>query len=140
MRYLTWAIVALIAYSLVAPLMKVAVSNVPSDVAVFVSNLVLVVAALTIAIYSADPIRPYLDPSYPGAVHMYAAGVCLAVGILAYYRALSLGPVSVVVPIFGLFIAVSSLIGIAALDETLTARKALGIGFAILAILLTASE
>lgn len=140
MRYLTWAVVALLAYSLVAPLMKVALAHVPSDVAVFVSNLILVVAALTVATLSEEPIRPYLDPTHPGTLFMLAAGCCLAVGILAYYRALELGDVSVVVPIFGLFIVFSSLVGVVALDEPMTARKALGIAFAVVALILVAGE
>jgi len=71
---------------------------------------------------------------------MYAAGACLAVGILAYYRALSLGPVSVVAPVFGLFLVVSSLVGIAVLNESLTLRKVLGIALAAVAVWLTAGE
>jgi transporter family protein len=138
MNYLLWALLALLAYTFVAPLMSVATTEVPSDVAVAVSNSMLVVAAVAVVAASREPVVEYLV--HPYAPHMYAAGICLAVGILAYYRALALGPVSVVVPIFGMFIVTSSLIGFAVLDEPLTARKAAGIGFAVLAIYLTAVE
>jgi transporter family protein len=71
---------------------------------------------------------------------MYAAGVFLAVGILAYYRALALGPVSVVVPVFGLFLVTSSLVGVVALDEPLTARKGVGVLLALVAVYLVTVE
>jgi transporter family protein len=48
--------------------------------------------------------------------------------------------VSVVVPIFGLFLVASSVVGIVFLDETLTARKALGIVLAVVAVFLTSFE
>jgi len=66
----------------------------------------------------------------------YAAGVALTVGILAYYRALAAGPVSVVVPIYGLFIVVSSLVGIVAFDEAVTPRKVAAIALSVVAIAL----
>ncbi len=138
MRYLAWAALALLAYSLVAPLMKVATREIPSDVAAFYANLVLVGAALGVVVLSGDSVTAYADHRLAPA--MYAAGVCLAVGILAYYRALALGPVSVVAPVFGLFLVVSSLVGIAVLNEALTARKVLGIGLAAVAVWLTAGE
>jgi transporter family protein len=71
---------------------------------------------------------------------MYAAGAFLAVGIIAYYRALALGPVSIVVPVFGLFLVTSSVLGIVALDEPLTARKALGVLLAGVAVYLVTVE
>ncbi len=138
MNYLPWALLALLAYTFVAPLMSLATAEVPSDVAVIISNSMLVVAAAAVVVVSHEPVLEYL--THPDAPYMYAAGICLAVGILAYYRALALGPVSVVVPIFGMFIVTSSLIGFAVLDEPLTARKAAGIAFAALAVYLTSVE
>jgi len=138
MNYVSWAVVALLAYSLVAPLMKIATQSIPSDVATFVSNLVLVAVALVIALRADHQIADYA--THPKSPYMYAAGVCLAVGILAYYRALSLGPVTVVTPIFGLFLVTSSLIGVVWLEEPFTTRKLVGIGFAVLAVYFTAVE
>jgi transporter family protein len=138
MRYLPWALLALLAYSLVAPLMKVATREIPSDVAAFYANLMLVVAALGVIVVSGQNVTPYATHDLAPA--MYAAGACLAVGILAYYRALALGPVSVVAPVFGTFLVVSSLVGIAVLNEALTLRKVLGIALAAVAVWLTAGQ
>jgi transporter family protein len=135
MNYLPWAVVALAAYTLVPLLMRVATTGtdaIPSDVATIISNSILVVAALAVVAGTNQRVIPHLGSSkLPYAV---AAGVFLAIGILAYYRALALGPVSVVTPVFGLFLITSSILGIVVLDESVTARKLMGIGFAVLAI------
>jgi transporter family protein len=138
MSYLLWAVLALVAYTLVAPLVNVAMTDIPSEVVVFISNSLLVVAAAGVMLSSNHGLSEWL--THPKAPYAYAAGIALAVGIIAYYRALSLGPVSIVVPIFGMFIVTSSILGVAFLDESLTARKVLGLLFAAAAVYLTAVE
>ena len=138
MQYLWYAFLALAAYTLVAPLTKIATQEIPADTVAFVTNGILAIAALALVVATDRPILSALTHEH--APYMYAAGACLAVGIIAYYRALSTGPVSVVVPIFGLFLVASSVVGIVFLDETLTARKALGIVLAVVAVFLTSFE
>lgn len=133
-RYLLLALTAFVTYSLVAPVLKVAMRTLPSTTAVFLSNLTMFVLIGGLLAYRRAPLRTYLG--HPRLPYVVAWGVLLAVGLLSYYRALALGPVSVVVPVYGLFIVVSSLVGVVALDETLTVRKAAGVGFAVLAIAL----
>jgi len=141
MSYLPWALGALVAYTFVPLLMRVATTGseaIPSDVATIISNSILVVGALAVVVGTDQRITPHLGSSkLPYAV---AAGVCLAAGILAYYRALSLGPVSVVTPVFGLFLVTSSIFGMAFLGESVTARKIAGIGCAVLAVYLVTVE
>ncbi|MFB6069736.1 MAG: EamA family transporter [Halanaeroarchaeum sp.] len=138
MQYLRWSLVALAAYSLVAPLMKVATKEIPTDVAVLVSNTMFVLAAAAVVATTDAPVVEYL--THPRSIYLYGAGLALAVGILAYYRALAMGPVSTVTPIFGMFLVVSSLVGFVFLGETFTARKALGLAFAAAAVFLTAGQ
>jgi transporter family protein len=138
MPYLRWSLLALLAYSLVAPLMKIATEEIPTNVAVMVSNLMLVVAAGALVVITNESAVQYL--THPRAPYLYAAGIALAVGIIAYYKALALGPVSTVTPIFGMFLALSSIAGFAFLGETITARKAVGRVFAVLAVYLTAGQ
>lgn len=141
MNYLPWAIVALAAYTLVPLLMRVATTGtdaIPSDVAAMISNAILVVAAGAVVVATSQQVSPHLSSSK--APYAVAAGLCLAVGILAYYRALALGPVSVVTPVFGLFLVTSSVLGMAVLGESVTARKLAGIGFAVLAVYLVTVE
>ena len=141
MSYLPWAILALVAYSLVPPILNVATTGavrMPSNVAALYSNAVLVVGTVLVVVYNGEEALAYA--AHPTQKYVLLAGVCLFVGILAYYRALSLGPVSVVSPIFGMFLVLSSIIGIAFLNESLTARKALGIGLGVVAVYLVSVE
>ena len=138
MRYLVWAIIALLGYTAVPPLVKLATADIPSDVVVLISNGILVIAAVGIILTADVSVTPYL--THERSIYAYGAGIALTVGIISYYRALAAGPVSVVVPIFGMFIATSSILGIAFLDEPLTARKVAGIGLAVAAIYLTSVE
>ncbi|WP_222919952.1 EamA family transporter [Natrinema sp. SYSU A 869] len=133
-RYLGLSIVACLTYSLVAPLLSIAMIDLPSTVAVFLSNAVMFVTVGLVIRYRGLSVRPYLR--HPRTPHIAAMGVLLTVGLLTYYRALALGPVSIVVPIYGLFIVISSLVGIVAFDETVTARKVAAIALSVLAIAL----
>lgn len=138
MQYLWYALLALTAYALVAPLTKIAMQEFPADTVVFVTNGILVLVALGLIIVNERPVLSVLTDEQ--SIYLYAAGICLSVGIIAYYRALSAGPVSVVVPIFGLFLVASSVIGIVFLDEALTLRKGTGIVLALVAVFLTTFE
>ncbi|MFC6724326.1 EamA family transporter [Halobium palmae] len=145
MNYLLWSVVALAAYTFVAPLMSVATTGdapIPSDVAALLANLILVVVTAAVIVVESGGLVGYVAEyaTHPKAPYVYAAGVCLSVGILAYYRALSMGPVSVVAPVFGMFLVTSSIVGVVALDESVTLRKGLGIGLAILAVYLVSVE
>jgi transporter family protein len=141
MNYLAWAVLALAAYSLVAPLMSIATTGspkIPSDVAALVANAILVLATAGLILVSDLRVTPYL--AHPKTPYVVGAGLALSVGILAYYRALAGGPVSVVTPIFGLFLVVSSVVGVVFLDEAFTVRKAAGIGLALVAVYLVSVE
>lgn len=138
MRHIAWALLALVAYSAVPPLMRHVTQEIPSDVAVVVTNGMLTIAAIGLVLATEKPFLPAL--THQRAPAMYVAGIALAVGIVAFYRALAAGPVSVVVPIFGLFIATSSIVGVLVLEEPVTLRKGLGITLAVVAVYLTAVE
>ncbi|MFA9425379.1 EamA family transporter [Natronorubrum sp. A-ect3] len=135
-RYLALSVIACLTYSLVAPLLSIAMTDIPSTTAVFLSNSVMLVAVGAVLAYRKRSVTTYLHHRY--SPHILAMGVLLAVGLLSYYRALSLGPVSVVVPIFGLFIVISSFVGILAFEEAVTPRKIAAIAASVLAIVLMA--
>ncbi|MCX2818405.1 EamA family transporter [Haladaptatus sp. F3-133] len=138
MNYVVYAVIALLAYSLVPPLVDLATREIPSSTAALMSNTVLVVVAAGVVAYTGEWDTSYLTGR--SAVYIYAAGVCLAVGILAYYRALAEGPVSVVVPIFGLFLAASSVLGVVFFEETVTTRKVVGITLALVSVYLISTS
>lgn len=136
MEYLLWVLVALVAYAMVAPLTSATTQDAPAAVVLFLSTAVFLVLTLVVLVLTDSA-----DPTYavqPAAGYIYVAGVFLGVGILSYFTALEVGPVSVVVPIYGMFIVGSSVIGILFLDEALSATRVAGIGCAVLAIYLSA--
>jgi transporter family protein len=126
-RYLPWAVLSLVAYAAVPPLVGAASNGetaIPSNVVALVSNGVLVAATAVVVVVSGESVTAHLDhPKFPLVL---ASGVFLSVGILAYYRALSLGPVSVVTPVFATFLVGSAVAGVVFLDEPVTIRKAAG--------------
>jgi transporter family protein len=135
-NYLVWTLVALVAYTFFPPLVSLATREIPSNVVTLVATVMLATGALGVALVQEDEILSYLTSSM--APYAYLAGLSLTVGIIAYYRALARGPVSVVTPVFGMFIVTSSLLSIVLLSGTLSLRKGAGIGFAVLAIYLIA--
>ncbi len=135
--YLPYALLSMGAYALVSPLMRVATTGpdaIPSDVAVIITNLILVGLAASIVVYTGQEVSGTFSSSK--LPHVIAAGVFLGIGIIALYRALALGPVSVVTPIFAMFLVLSSVIGIVLLGEEFTLRKGAGIVFAMVAVYL----
>jgi len=137
MNYVAWAVVALVGYSVFTPLASLATDQIPSTVVALVANSMLALGAAGVIAYRDEPVVQHLTGE--NAVYMYAAGVFLTVGILAYYQALGSGPVSTVVPIFGMFLVGSSLLGVVFLNDPLTAKKALGIVLAAVGVYLTTS-
>ena len=136
LSYVGWALVALVGYTFFTPLAEIATESAPSSVVALVANGVLALSALAVAFYTnSDGLLGYVTGS--AAPSMLGAGVFLTVGILAYYRALSAGPISVVTPIFGMFLVTSSVLGMLFLGETFSLRKGVGIVLAAVAIYLT---
>ena len=139
MHYLTLSLLALVCYSLVAPLIKLATQQgAPPYVAVVITNTILVLTALLISWNRGTLFDLTMPPK--SLVLLLVAGVFLGLAVTAYYIALSRGPISVVVPIFGLFIVSSSVAGVVVFGETLTTSKLLGILFAIAAIYLVSRD
>lgn len=136
-RYLSFALLSFLAYSLVAPLLKIAVATLPSTPVVFLSNFVLFVLVGAFMVWRGESPVPYVRHRYAPLIVL--SGILLTVGLLTYYRALALGPVSVVVPIFGLFLVGSSAIGVALFGEALTARKGLAIATAVASVYLVST-
>lgn len=137
MEYLLWVGIALAAYGLMPPLTSIVTTSVPPAVALFLSTAVFLALTVVVLVVTGTG-----DPAYAtttAAGYVYVAGLFLSIGILAYYSALEVGPVSVVVPIYGLFIVGSSVVGIAVLGEELTWTRAAGIAVAVLAIYFAAS-
>ena len=134
-NYLTLSLFALVCYSLVAPLIKLATQQgAPPQLAVVITNTILVITSLVVSWSRGLPLALEMPPRTLGM--LIVAGILLGLSVTAYYLALSRGPISVVVPIFGLFIVSSSIAGVVLFGEALTTSRFLGILCAIAAIYL----
>lgn len=138
MEFLAWAILALLSYSAVAPIVSITTEEIEPTVGLFLSTLVFLV--ITFAVLLITGVTDFELIATPAAGYVYIAGVFLTIGILAYVAALERGPVSVVVPIFGMFIIGSSALGILFLGEELSATRGAGIACAVVAVVLGAGE
>lgn len=136
MEYLLWVVVALLAYGALAPVTSEMTQQMPPAVALFLSTAVFL--GLTLLVMALEGTLRLGLATAPAVGYVYAAGLFLTVGILAYYYALQQGPVSVVVPIYGMFIVGTAVIGVAFLGEPLSATRVAGIGCAIVAVVLSA--
>lgn len=137
-NYLTLAIVALVGYSFVAPLVKVASESIPILIVALVTNMMITIINLLLVLYVVEFSTQYFVGE--DALYMYGAGLFLSVGFLSYLFAVSLGPTNVVVPIFGMFIVLSSLIGIVFLDETASLLYFLGLFLSAIGIVLVSTQ
>jgi len=135
MDYLPWVIVALVSYGSLAPLTSKVTEEVPPAVSLFLATVVFLV--LTLGVMVVTGANPLSYVTAPRAGYILVGGVFLGIGILSYYYALQRGPVSVVVPIYGMFIVGSSVIGILFLGESVTPTRIGGIVSAIVAIYLS---
>jgi transporter family protein len=139
MSYITWALIGMVGYSFTTLLVKFATRS-----GQFSSFLVLAIAcvitfttAVSVTLFRGDlqhvSVKDFAGSS---AWYAYATGIALTVAVMSLFRALSLGPASIVVPIYGMFIVGGAVLGIAFLHEPLTARKVVGIGLAVISIFL----
>jgi len=75
----------------------------------------------------------------PSALWTYATGIALTIAVVLLFRALSLGPASVVVPIYGMVIVGGAFLGMVFLDEPPTLRRLAGIALAVVSVFLIAA-
>ncbi len=75
----------------------------------------------------------------PWALYAVATGIALAIAVASLFKALSMGPASVVVPIYGMFILGGAVLAVLFLDEPVTAKRAIGMLLCIAGIVLVAT-
>ena len=135
MGYLPWALFAMVTYGLTAVLLKLAFRGISPALGLVVANVAVVVVGLGwMAVVGAGSARGLGANAATGWLAL--AAVVLSASIMTYYKALSLGPASVVVPIFALSMTIAVVLGILVLGEPVRPVRVAGIGFAALSILL----
>jgi transporter family protein len=143
MNHITWALIGMVGYSFTTLLVKLATRS-----GQFSSFLVLAIACVIVftSTVCITLVRGDLqnlsakDFASSSAWFTYATGIALTVAVVSLFHALSLGPASIVVPVYGMFIVGGAILGIVFLHEPLTARKVVGIGLAAISIFLMAKK
>lgn len=133
MRYLAWALLALATYTFLPPLMRYTTGRVSTGVATFVAAGMLSLTGLAMALRGREAVLEQVASAWP---YLLLTGLALSIGVASFFVALSKGPVSVVAPIFGLFLVTSSVIGGLFLGESLTPTRVAGLSLAVVAIVL----
>jgi len=141
--YLLWAFIGMIGYSVTATLVKLATESgrFSSYFVLMISSAMVVTTSTTITILRGD-IKAFSRDNLASGDGMFAlgAGLALVIAVVFYFLALSEGPTSIVVPIYGMFIVGGAVLGLVFLHEPLTLRKALGILLAAVTIYLIAGH
>lgn len=142
MNHVAWALLGMAGYSLTTLFVKLATRG-----GVFSAFAVLAIATAMVA--SSAAANAYFSGAFagrtaadflkPDALYAYAAGVVLTIAVGSLFKGLSLGPASVVVPIYGMFILGGALLGVVFLGEPMTVRKALGLALAVAGVYLVAT-
>src|SRR2546430_10202038 len=105
--YLLWAVIGMIGYSVTATLVKLATESgrFSSYFVLMISSAMVVVTSTTITILRGD-MKTFSRDNLASTDGMLVlgAGVALVIAVVFYFLALSEGPTSVVVPIYGMFI------------------------------------
>jgi transporter family protein len=128
-----WAVVGMLGYSATTVLVKLAArSGVPTGVVVAIATSLVTAASWLVIVARGQVLVLGRALSTTGGAWSLAAGVSLAIAVTSLFRALELGPASVVVPIYGMFIVGAFVLGVLVLGEVATPTKLAGVAFAVL--------
>lgn len=136
--YVGWALIGMAGYSLTTLFMKLAMRSGAASSFTVLIVAVSIVFASTILIVTARGEWTAVSSQLGERAMLWscATGIVLTIAVMSLFRALSLGPASVVVPIYGMFIVGGAVLGLVFLHEPLTWRKAAGIAAAVLSVYL----
>lgn len=124
--WLFWALLAAVFAALTAIFGKLGVEQVNADFATLLRTLVVVVvlAAIVTATGQAQSLASISGRSY---LFLLLSGLATGLSWLCYYRALKLGPASLVAPVDKLSVVLVAIFGVVLLGERLDLRQWCGI-------------
>jgi bacterial/archaeal transporter family protein len=136
--YVLWALTGMVGYSFTTLFVKLAVRTGHISSFMVLAVATVMVACSSVAVIAA---RGELHVTAngldrPAIIWALAAGLALTIAVSSLFRALALGPASVVVPLYGMFIIGGAGLGVLFLGEPLSWRKAAGLAAAILGVYL----
>ena len=140
MNHIGWALIGMAGYSTTTLLVKLATrtGEIGAYAVLAIATTIVAISAWVMALASGQ-FSERLVGFQTGTLYALATGIALTIAVSSLFRALSLGPASVVVPIYGMFILGGAVLGIAFLQEALTIQKVIGLLLAIAGVVLVAS-
>lgn len=126
MTWQAWAILSALFAALTAILAKVGVTGINSDVATFFRTIVVLLALAAILFVTGQSQRLGAIPAR-SYVFLTLSGLATGASWVCYFRALKLGPASLVAPIDKLSVVLVAILGVLFLGEKLSLRNWTGI-------------
>ena len=131
--YLPLTLISMASLGVFYFLVKLISGNIATIVIPLIGNIVIVVVITTYLRFTGTPVIPkrkiYL-------LYTLLVAIPLSVALIALYTAIALGPMSVVMPVYGLSVLVTAFLGIVVLREKITVARLLGLALAAGAIIL----
>lgn len=135
MKYLAYALIVFVIWGLSGFAEKLLLGQLSSQTMAFITT---ASAAIGITVYTFCNGVSNRDMYSKYGVYAALLGGLHVVAIIAFYKALKNGPISVVIPFTSLYLIIPTILGFWLLKEQLTLSRALGIVLALFAgILLT---
>ena len=133
-----WAVLSAVFAALTAIFAKIGVEDINSDVATFIRNIVVLIG-FTLVLYSTGQFTQPGPISTKSWIFLALSGLGTGASWLCYFRALKLGPVTLVAPIDKLSVVLVALFGVVFLGERPSLNGWMGIvliaaGAALIAI------
>ena len=121
-----WAVLSAIFAALTAIFAKIGIENINSDFATFIRTIVILIT-LGAILMATGQFQPLASVPRRAWLFLILSGLATGASWICYFRALKLGPASLVAPIDKLSVVLVALFGVLLLGEKLTGRNWLGI-------------
>jgi transporter family protein len=138
MSWLFYALLSAGASAVTAILAKLGVEGVPSTLATAIRSIVIVVV-VWLMVFALHEQRSLPEISRRSLMFLVLSGLATGVAWFAYFRALQLGPASLVAPIDKLSLPLTIVLAVLVLGEPISWRVAAGVGLMTVGALLTLS-
>jgi len=132
-----WTLLSAIFAALTAIFAKVGIENVNSDFATLLRTVVVLVS-LALILYATGQYQSLGSISPKSYLFLLLSGLATGASWLCYFRALKLGPASLVAPVDKLSVVFVAIIGVCLLGEKLDLRQWSGIGLITAGVVLLA--
>lgn len=138
--HIFWAVLGMLGYSATTLLVKFAVrTGLPSTVVVAIATSIVTVTCWLVVAAHGQMGELVQSLGTTAGAWSLGAGIAMAVAVTSLFRALQLGPATVVVPVYGMFIVGGFVLGVVFLGETVTPTKLVGLVAAVSGIYLICS-